>query len=58
MSLRQKTRKLALIGLISLGLLAGAPMRPEEIEEMLYRFSQPKVAHVLRQEDEDGEDAL
>jgi len=27
--------------------LAGAPMRPEEIEELLHQTNQPKVSHSL-----------
>ncbi len=48
-----RLRKLFCIGLLGIALAFGAPMRPEEIEELLYRVSQPKVVHTLRQ----GEDA-
>lgn len=51
--MRQRLRKLLLIGAISLAMLAGSPMRPEEIEELLHQASQPKLVQVLREEDTD-----
>jgi hypothetical protein len=42
-----------MIGAIGIGLLAGAPMPPGEIEELLHRMNQPKIAHTLREEDRD-----
>jgi hypothetical protein len=41
---------------ISVGLAAGAPMHPNEIEEILAQLNRPKVAHSLRQEEDDGEE--
>ena len=35
--------------------LAGVPMRPEEIEELMRQMNQPKLAHVLRDEDDSGD---
>ena len=55
MSIKQKLRGLILAGAIGLALLAGAPMRPDQIEDLLHQLSQPKVAHVLRDES-DGRD--
>jgi hypothetical protein len=37
------------------GLSAGAPMHPDEIQELLQQLNQPKVAQALRQEEEDDE---
>ena len=39
---------------LGLGLAAfgGAPMRPEEIEELLHCMNQPKLAHTISKEDE------
>src|ERR1700730_15649482 len=36
--------------------LFGAPMRPDEIEELMYQMNQPKMAHVLPTEGEEGDD--
>ena len=41
---------------LGLGSLMGCPMRAEEIEELMAQTSQPKIAHVLPVEDEDGEE--
>lgn len=50
MSLKYSFRKL-LVGAMLFGALAiGTPMRPDEIEQMLSRFSQPKIVQVLREE--------
>jgi hypothetical protein len=35
--------------------LAGAPMRPEEIQELMRTMNQPKLAHVLRDESDRGD---
>ena len=35
--------------------MMGSPMRPEEIEELMHRMNQPKLAHVLRDEDDSGD---
>jgi len=38
------------------GVLFGMPMRPEQIEELMHQMNQPKLAHVLKEEDESGDD--
>ena len=35
--------------------LMGSPMRPEEIEELMRQMNQPKLAHVLRDENDSGD---
>jgi hypothetical protein len=35
--------------------LAGVPMRPEEIQELMRQMNQPKLAHVLRDENDSGD---
>jgi hypothetical protein len=35
--------------------LAGVPMRPEEIQELMRTTNQPKLAHVLPDESERGD---
>ena len=53
MSFNKSCRKLLLLAGLGLGLIAGSPMRPDEIEELMAQLNQPKIAHVLRQEKED-----
>ena len=53
MSIRQRLRSLLLISALGMGLLAGSPMTPAEIEGLFSWINQPKLAHTLRQEDED-----
>lgn len=56
MSLKQSFRKL-LLGAMLFGALAmGTPMRPDEIEQMLSRFSQPKIVQVLREESDENDE--
>jgi hypothetical protein len=43
------------VGALGLGLLAGAPMRPDEIEEPMHRMNQPKLACTLRREEDEGD---
>jgi hypothetical protein len=33
----------------------GSPMRPEEIQELMHQMNQPKLAHVLRDDDDAGD---
>jgi len=40
---------------LSIGL---AMIRPEEIEELMALANQPKVAHVVRIEEDDGDDLI
>ena len=55
MSWKKKLRTLLVCVVLEMGVLSGAPMRPEEIEEMMHQMNQPKLAHVLPTEDEDGD---
>lgn len=54
--MKQKFLKLVMIWAIGLALLAGAPMRPDQIEDLLNQINQPKVAHALRDETGRGDD--
>jgi hypothetical protein len=53
--IRKRFRTIFLCAVLELGALAGVPMRPEEIRELLQTMNQPKVAHVLRETDDDSE---
>jgi len=38
------------------GVWVGVPMRPAEIEDLLREMNQPRIAHALPAEDEEGND--
>lgn len=44
--------RLFLCVFLEFGVLAGLPMRPEQIRELMQLLSQPKLAHVLPDEHE------
>ena len=58
MSIKEKLRRMLLVGAIGLALLTGTPMRPEEIEELMHQMNQPKVAHTLPDESDRGDDPI
>jgi hypothetical protein len=39
-----------------MGVLGGVPMRPDEIQELMRQINQPKFAHVLPSEKDQGDD--
>jgi apolipoprotein N-acyltransferase len=51
-SLKKKLRSLLLCAVLSAALGVGAPIHPDEIEELLAQLHQPKVAQTLRQEED------
>jgi hypothetical protein len=55
-SLKQRLRVLLTCAALEFGVLIGAPMRPDEIRELMHQMNQPKLAHVLRNEDDAGDD--
>jgi hypothetical protein len=55
-SLRKKLRVLFVCALLQMGVVAGVPMRPDEIEELLRQTNQPTLAHVLPTHADDGDD--
>lgn len=56
MSLKKRLRTIFLCAALELGVLSGVPMRPEEIRALMNQINQPKVAHVLPSNDQDGDD--
>ena len=56
MSLNKRLRTIFLCAALELGVLGGVPMRPEEIRALMNQINQPKVAHVLPSDDQDGDD--
>jgi hypothetical protein len=57
-SIKEKFRRILLVGAIGLALLMGTPMRPDEIEELMHQMNQPKVAHTLPDESDQGDDSI
>ncbi len=41
---------------LEMGVLSGVPMRPDEIQELMHQMNQPKMAHVLPSENDEGDD--
>jgi hypothetical protein len=53
--IRKRFRTVFLCLVLEVGALTGVPMRPEEIRELMQTLNQPKVAHVLKETEEDSE---
>ena len=56
MSIKKRLRTILLCAALEIGVLAGVPMRPEEIRALMHQMNQPTIAHVLPSEDERGND--
>ncbi len=50
MSLRAKLRNALLCLFLGSALMTGAPMHPDEIEELLSQLHQPKLVQVVRKQ--------
>jgi hypothetical protein len=48
----------AFCAILAIASIGGAPMRPEEVEELMYSMTQPKIAHTLPDDTENGDDLL
>ena len=53
MSVKDKLRKILLIGALAAGSLMGMPMPPEEIEELLCQMNQVRTEIVIKEEDDE-----
>ena len=54
----KRLRVLLMCLALEMGVLAGVPMRPDEIQELMNQMNQPKMAHVLPSDTDDGDDPL
>jgi hypothetical protein len=54
-SFRDKVRKAAFCLLLAGAAFGGAPMCPEEIDDLMATMNQPKVAHQLPEDRETGD---
>jgi len=52
MNWKQKFRRLLFCGALLAGLFGGAPMRPEEIEELMFQSSRQKQEQTIKQDEE------
>jgi hypothetical protein len=55
-SWKKKLRTVLACMMLEAGVLIGVPMRPDQIEELMHQMNQPKLAHVLKEEGESGDD--
>ena len=55
MRVPQRLRTILVCTMLEFAALAGVPMRPEEIEELMRQMNQPKLAHVIPDESEHGD---
>jgi hypothetical protein len=55
-SLKERLRVLVACLTLEFGVIIGAPMRPDEIRELMHQMNQPTLAHVLPSEEEAGDD--
>jgi hypothetical protein len=56
MSLASRLRVLAVCIALEIGVFSGVPMRPDEIQALMNQMNQPKIAHVLPSEHDEGDD--
>jgi hypothetical protein len=57
-SIKRKLRALLLCLPLLLGSMVGAPMRPDEIEELMQAMNQQKIAYTTRDESENGDGTM
>ena len=56
MSLKKRLRVLLACAALEFAVLSGAPMRPDEIQELMHQMNQPTLAHTLPGENDAGDD--
>lgn len=54
--MQERLRVLLVCFALEFGVIMGAPMRPDEIRELMHQMNQPTLAHVLPSEEEAGDD--
>jgi hypothetical protein len=55
MRVPSRLRTILVCAMLECAALGGMPMRPEEIKELMRTMNQPKLAHVLRDENDSGD---
>ena len=56
--MKHRLRTLLMCLPLLVGSVIGAPMRPEQIEELLQNMNQQKIAHIIPNESENGDDMI
>ena len=56
MSFKKSLRTIFACMVLQVGLLSGVPMRPEQIRELMFQLSTPKVAHTSPDERHSSDD--
>ena len=54
--MKHRLRTLLMCLPLLVGSVIGAPMRPEQIEELLQNMNQQTIAHIIPDESENGDD--
>ena len=57
MSLARRLRVLVVCVALEMGVLSGVPMRPGEIQDLMNQMNQPRMAHALPSENDEGDDS-
>jgi hypothetical protein len=55
-ALTTRLRVVFVCSMLQLGAMMGVPMRPDEIQELMHQMNQPKMAHVLPTNEDDGDE--
>ena len=55
MRISSRLRTLLVCAMLEYAAMLGSPMRPEEIEALMHQMNQPKLAHVLRDDEDSGD---
>lgn len=55
MSWKQRLRVLVACLTLEMGVVFGVPMRPEQIKELMHQMNQPALAHLLKEEADEGD---
>lgn len=50
----RRLRVVVVCSVLQCGALLGVPMRPDQIQELMHQMNQPKLAHVLPTEEDEG----
>ena len=58
MRVPSRFRTILVCAMLEFAALTGTPMRPEEIKSLMHTMNQPKLAHVIPDESEKGEELL
>ena len=56
MNFKNRCCRLLFSTILAAASFVGAPMRPEEVDELMQRMNRPKLAHTLPDESHKGDD--